>query len=61
MRQALKDLMVIAFIWGTAVVGGLCIWLSSSGIPAIVTGVFFPLAALITGLITQAIHQVFAH
>lgn len=60
MRQALKELTVIAFIWGTAVIGGLCIWMSSSGIPAVVMGVFFPLAALITGLITQTIHQVFA-
>ena len=59
MKQALRELILIAFIWGTAVIGGLCICLSSSGIPAVVMGVSFPLAALMMGLIPQAIHQVF--
>ena len=60
MKQALRDLAIIGFIWTVAVLGGLCIWLSSSGIPAVVMGVFLPLSALIIGLMTQAIHQVFA-
>lgn len=60
MKQALRDLAMIGFIWTTAVLGGLCIRLSSSGIPAVVMGVFLPLSALIIGLMTQAIHQVFA-
>ena len=60
MKQALRDLATIAFIWAFAIIGGLCVWLSSSGIPAVVMGVFLPLSALIIGLITQAIHQVFA-
>lgn len=60
MKQALRDLATIAFIWTFAIIGGLCIWLSSSGIPSVVMGAFLPLAALIVGLMTQAVHQVFA-
>ena len=60
MKQALRDLATIAFIWTFAIIGGLCVWLSSSGIPSVVMGAFLPLAALIVGLMTQAVHQVFA-
>lgn len=60
-RQAVRELTVIVFIWGTAIIGGLCIWLSSSTIPAMGDGGFLPFAALIDGLMTQTIHQVFAN
>lgn len=60
MKQAIRDLATITLIWTVALLGGLCIWLSSSGIPSVVMGAFLPLAALIVGLMTQAVHQVFA-
>lgn len=60
MKQALRDLATIAFIWTFAIIGGLCVWLSSSGIPSVVMGAFVPMAAVLIGLVTQAVHQVSA-
>lgn len=60
MKQALRDLVTIALIWSVALIGGTAIWLSSSGIPAVVMGAFVPMAAVLIGLVTQAVHQVSA-